>query len=108
MWTEIVRAHPQRLAPTLGEQLGAHAAAGPQLGLDGSGPHLVAGPLYHAAPFLLALYDLYNGATVNLLPRFDALAALQAVERLGIAHTHFVPTHHGLPPEVHSDADLLR
>ncbi len=83
----------QRAQPaTLGEQLRRQAAAGRQLGLDGSGPHLVVGPLYHAAPFLFALYDLYNGATVHILPRFDALAALQAIERLGIAHTHFVPT----------------
>ena len=33
------------------------------LGLDGQGPHLVTGPLYHAAPLGFAAIDLANGAS---------------------------------------------
>ncbi len=77
---------------SVGEQFAANARAGREMGLDGSGPHLLLGPMYHAAPFLFALYDLFNGATVYIQRRFDPLEALATIERRGIAHTHFVPT----------------
>lgn len=79
-------------AATVRLQLQANAAAGRQLGLNGCGAHLLVGPMYHAAPLLFALYDLFNGASVYLMQRFDAEAMLQAIERWQIAHTHVVPT----------------
>jgi len=68
------------------------AAAGRTLGLDGGGPHLVTGPLYHAAPLLFAVYDMIAGAPVVVMPRWDARRTLDLVEEHGIRHTHLVPT----------------
>ncbi len=65
---------------------------GAAIGLDGSGPHLVTGPLYHAAPLGLAVYDLYAGAPMVIMDRFDALDTLEAIETHRIEHTHLVPT----------------
>ena len=60
--------------------------------LDGSGPHLLTGPHYHAAVSGYALYDLVNGGTVVMMPRFDAASVLQLIGDRAIAHTHLVPT----------------
>lgn len=79
-------------AATVREALAGGAAAGRALGLDGSGPHLVTGPLYHAAPLLFAVYDLLSGAPVVVMPRWDARATLDLVAAHGIRHTHLVPT----------------
>jgi long-chain acyl-CoA synthetase len=78
--------------PTVAEQLRFLARSGHPLGLDGSGPHLVTGPLYHAAPLGFAVMDLLNGAPVVLMPRWDPSAALQLIEDRSIRHTHLVPT----------------
>jgi long-chain acyl-CoA synthetase len=77
---------------TLGEALAQQGALGRRLGLDGAGPHLVTGPLYHAAPLLFAIYDQANGAPIVVLPRWDDRAALVALAEREIAHTHVVPT----------------
>ena len=53
----------RRRQPSLGETLAIGGAAGLVLGLDGKGPHLVTGPLYHAAPLGFAAIDLANGAS---------------------------------------------
>jgi long-chain acyl-CoA synthetase len=70
----------------------ATIAGGRTLGLDGSGPHLVTGPLYHAAPLLFAVYDLIAGAPMVVMQRWDAARTLEMIERQRIAHTHLVPT----------------
>jgi long-chain acyl-CoA synthetase len=67
-------------------------ATGQLYGLDGSAPHLVTGPMYHAAPGLFALYDLINGAPLIMMPRWDARAALHLMSAHGVGHTHMVPT----------------
>jgi len=67
----------------------ANIAASPVAGL---GPHLVAGPLHHTGP-LHGLRCLAAGAPTVVLPRFDAAAALAAIERYGIASSTMVPTH---------------
>lgn len=85
----VVRARPA----TLSAAVEGFRRAGKLFGLDGSGAHLVAGPLYHAAPLLFALYDLLNGARVVILPRFDARNLLETIEAERIAHVHLVPTH---------------
>ena len=79
-------------AARLGDQLAGYARAGKGLGLDGSGPHLVTGPLYHAAPLGFAHMDLHNGAEVVLLPRFDAAHTLEVLAGREIRSTHLVPT----------------
>ena len=66
------------------------------------GPHLVTGPLYHAAPLGLAIYDLYAGAPMVIMDRFDALSTLEAIE------TH---AHRAHPPgadDVRPDAAPVR
>jgi acyl-CoA synthetase (AMP-forming)/AMP-acid ligase II len=84
----VKRAKPETLNALLSQQ----ALSGKSVGLDGSGAHLVTGPLYHAAPMLYALYDLCNGAPMIIMPRFDALAALQLIALHNIVHSHWVPT----------------
>jgi long-chain acyl-CoA synthetase len=78
--------------PILGQGIAAARAAGTALGLDGSGPHLVTGPLYHAAPLLFAVYDLLNGAPMVIMPRWDAEQVLQLIEERRVHHSHLVPT----------------
>lgn len=85
----VVRARPRRFI----DAIEGFRRAGALFGLDGSGPHLVAGPLYHAAPLLFALYDLLNGAPIIVLDRFDERALLETITRERVAHLHLVPTH---------------
>ncbi|MBW2397834.1 MAG: AMP-binding protein [Deltaproteobacteria bacterium] len=84
----VKRARPAALAAGMAnlETLGRN------IGLDGSGPHLVTGPMYHAAPLMFAIYDNANGAPIVILPRFEAAEALDVIECREIAHTHLVPT----------------
>ena len=76
----------------LGEMLEGVGALGKTFGLDGNGPHLVTGPLYHAAPLLFALYDHMNGAPLMIMPRWDERQALNLIQERAIEHTHLVPT----------------
>lgn len=96
-------------AATVRDALAGAAAAGRTLGLDGVGPHLVTGPLYHAAPLLFAVYDMIAGAPVVVMPRWDARRALDLIEEHGIRHTHLVPTMFvrmlRLPDVVRADFD---
>jgi len=67
-------------------------AAGAVLGLDGSGPHLVTGPLYHAAPLMFAVYDQANGAPMIIMPSWNEEQFLDLVAERRVHHTHLVPT----------------
>ena len=60
--------------PTVGEALGHLARMGAAVGLDGRGPHLITGPMYHAAPLMFAVYDNANGAPIVIMPRWDERA----------------------------------
>jgi long-chain acyl-CoA synthetase len=84
----VKRARPATLAAGMAnlETLGRN------IGLDGSGPHLVTGPMYHAAPLMFAIYDNANGAPIVILPHWDAALALDVIEQREIVHTHLVPT----------------
>lgn len=73
-------------------QLTALRRAGDVLGLDGKGPHLVTGPLYHAAPLGFAVMDLLNGAPLVVMPSFDAEQLLTLVVQRDVRNTHLVPT----------------
>ena len=62
----------------------------------GFGPddvHLVAGPLYHTGPGSYAQVHLLIGATVVLMPRYDASEALALIERWRVTNSFMVPTH---------------
>ena len=78
--------------PSLGTTLVMGGAAGIVLGLDGQGPHLVTGPLYHAAPLGFAAIDLANGAELVLMPRWDDAQCLQLIDERSVRNSHLVPT----------------
>ncbi|MGQ0430799.1 MAG: AMP-binding protein [Microthrixaceae bacterium] len=77
---------------TLGATLHTAVASGRALGLDGRGPHLVTGPLYHAAPLGFAAIDLANGASLVVMPRWDEAQCLQLIQDRGVRNSHIVPT----------------
>ena len=65
---------------------------GRSVALDGSGPHLITGPVYHAAPLMFAIYDQLNGAPILIHERFDEQHMLAALREREVHHTHLVPT----------------
>ncbi|WP_317930836.1 AMP-binding protein [Halioxenophilus sp. WMMB6] len=65
---------------------------GNAFGLIGRGPHLVTGPLYHAAPGMFAIYDMLNGAPMIILPKWDNATFFDTVATYRVATTHLVPT----------------
>lgn len=78
--------------PSVGEALVHHERLGKAVLLDGAGPHLITGPMYHAAPLMFAVYDNANGAPIVIMPRWDDSEALEIIMRREIAHAHLVPT----------------
>ncbi len=83
----------------------------------GIGPdtvYLTPAPMYHAAPLRWSMTAQRLGATVVLMPHFDAEACLAAIERHRVTAGQFVPTHFirmlKLPEEVraHYDVSSLR
>ena len=83
----------QRARPaTLADSIAGQRAYADSIALDGSGAHLVTGPLYHAAPLMMAIYDMHNGAPVLVMPRWDEREFLRSVDEQNVRHTHLVPT----------------
>lgn len=72
--------------------------------------HLVPGPLYHTAPSSQAQVHLNLGATVVLMPRFDASACLELIERHRATTCQMVPAMFfrilALPDEERARFDL--
>lgn len=68
------------------------------------------GPLYHNAPFVFALACFVSGGHVVDMGKFDALRALQLIERYKVNWVNFVPTMMSriwkLPPEQRDAFDL--
>jgi len=79
-------------ASTLGAALEGQIAYARAIECDGSGPHLVSGPLYHAAPLMFAVYDQCAGAPVIVMERWDERTALALLRDRAVHHAHFVPT----------------
>ena len=82
----------RRRAASLGAAIAAQQAYARSIQCDGSGAHLVTGPLYHAAPLMYAIYDNALGAPIHVMPRWDEREALRQLAALEIHHTHLVPT----------------
>jgi acyl-CoA synthetase (AMP-forming)/AMP-acid ligase II len=78
-----------------GEPFGAGVTLDNMLpGLYGFGAdtvYLCPGPLYHAAPLGWSLATQRGGGTVVLMERFDAVEALEAIQRHKVTHAQFVP-----------------
>lgn len=68
------------------------AAFGTLLGQRDGGVQLVPGPLYHNAPFNFSMYGLFMGQHLVVLPRFEPVAALEAVQRHRVDWVSLVPT----------------
>ena len=64
----------------------------PLFGYDANSHYLSTAPLYHAAPLRHSMTVIKMGGTVTVMERFDALLALQTIERLRISHSQWVPT----------------
>ncbi len=54
--------------------------------------YLSPAPLYHSAPIGFCTATLAVGGTVAMMPKFDALQALQAIDTYQITHSQWVPT----------------
>jgi long-chain acyl-CoA synthetase len=55
--------------------------------------YLCPAPLYHAAPLRWTMAVQRFGGTAVVMQHFEPEAALQAIERYGMTHAQFVPTH---------------
>ncbi|MFG1645217.1 AMP-binding protein [Amycolatopsis sp. NPDC049252] len=77
---------------------------------EGPGVHLVACPLYHAAPGSFSVNAMHLGHSAVLMDRFDAEETLRLVERHRVTSTHLVPTMFHrmlrLPEDVRARYDL--
>jgi len=76
----------------------------------GSGSHLVAGPLYHAAPCGFAMGALHLGQSVVLTKKWSAEDCLKKIQDHQVTATHMVPTMFHrlleLPESVREQYDL--
>ncbi|GIK36111.1 MAG: putative acyl-CoA ligase [Gammaproteobacteria bacterium] len=74
---------------------GAAQLAGPQRtlwGFDEDTVFLSTAPLYHSAPTGFGVAATVQGGTVVVMPRFEEIEALRAIERFRITHSQWVPT----------------
>lgn len=83
--------------PIIGAPLGSSnafaALVGGLFGINEQSVYLCPAPLYHSAPAGWSTTAQRVGATVVFLRSFDALQCLEAIERYGVTHVQFVPTH---------------
>jgi len=86
------------------------AMFGERLGLDETTVYLSPAPLYHAAPLRFSAMVQALGGTVVVMEKFDAEAALAAIEHYGVTHSQWVPTMFirmlKLPDDVRNRYDL--
>lgn len=72
--------------------------------------YLCPAPLYHAAPLRFSMAMISLGATVVVMPKFDAEGALQLIAEHRVTHSQWVPTMFSrllaLPEEVRKAADV--
>ena len=64
---------------TIAESLSAAGEAARMFHMTGVGPHLVTGPLYHGSPYGFASMELNLGASILIMPRFDASQMLELI-----------------------------
>lgn len=72
--------------------IAGYRAIGDVWGFTDGGVHLVACPLYHAAPPAQVLFALSHHQSLVVMPRFDAEEALALIEQHRVTTTHLVPT----------------
>ena len=76
----------------------------------GPGAHLLAGPLYHAAPLAFGTGAMHLGQTAVLMDKWTPQRTLELIEKYKITTSHMVPTmfHRmlALPEDVKNSYDL--
>jgi long-chain acyl-CoA synthetase len=94
----------------LGAGDGVTALSQALFGFDEHTIYLSPGPLYHAAPLRFCRAALRVGATVVVMERFDAEAALETIERYSVTTSQWVPTMFlrmlKLPTDVRAGHDI--
>ena len=60
--------------------------------VDQDSIYLSPAPLYHSAPLSFCNGIQAQGGTVVMMPKFDELAALEAIEKYKVTHSQWVPT----------------
>jgi acyl-CoA synthetase (AMP-forming)/AMP-acid ligase II len=79
-------------------------------GIGADDRYLCPAPLYHTAPLAFTTSILRNGATVVIMPRFDAELALQMIQDQKVTASQWVPTHFRrllqLPEDVRAQYDV--
>jgi long-chain acyl-CoA synthetase len=100
------------LPPTMfagGTNMAEHLEQLAQGGFSGFGTHLVVGPMYHTGP-LSGMRLLCAGVPSVILPKFDAEAALAAIDTYRTETSVMVPTHFvrmlALPDDVKAKYDV--
>jgi len=87
-----------------------YAMGGGRWGLDHRDVHLMVGPAYHAGPAYWSQMHLAFGASVVIMRRWDAAAALRLIEEHRVTTTHMVPANFqrilALPDEERNRHDL--
>ncbi len=92
MYTSGTTARPKGVMITYGNLDAKNAAHAVEFGLSGADRGLAAGPLYHVGALdLTTTTVLYVGGTTYILPRFDATAVLDAIERHAITNVWLAP-----------------
>jgi fatty-acyl-CoA synthase len=61
-------------------------------GFDEQSIYLSPAPLYHSAPIGFTTATLALGGTVVMMPRFDEVGALKAIQDYQVTHSQWVPT----------------
>jgi long-chain acyl-CoA synthetase len=69
------------------------AASGERWGLGPDDVHLLVGPSYHMGPLFWGQMHLAFGATVVVMPKWDARECLALIERWRVTNTHMVPAN---------------
>jgi long-chain acyl-CoA synthetase len=69
------------------------AGMGTRWGFGPEDVHLLVGPAYHSGPAAFAQTHLAFGATVVIMPRWDAESCLALIQRHRVTNTHMVPSN---------------
>jgi len=88
----IVDPAPWARVPVIGANAGLVESMGYWLGMRPGQTQLIAGPLYHNAPFTWSHLGLFEDHCLILMERFDAALAVDLIERHGVSWGFLVPT----------------
>lgn len=114
MYSSGTTGRPKGIKQPLFANTGQSSASGDwvreNFGFDDDTVYLSPAPLYHGAPLRFTLRTLDSGGTVVMMRKFEAEAALSAIERYRVTHSQWVPTMFfrllALPDETRRSRDL--